>query len=485
MQAKRRRIIFVKLTVLACAALLAVFCFLSFSAKFERISASSSGPVASHTNAPNEGNCTACHTGSAANSGAGNISISGVPNSFVPNQQIPVTVTVNQSDAVIYGFQLTALDAQGRKIGTYTLPAQSPAQLQLMNGFVNGAQRQYVEHTVDGVIPTVFGTKSWTFMWNAPAQRIGSVSFYAAGNATNSDGSTAGDYIYTTAKTAFLRNNVSNFDVDGKSDVAVFRPSESAWFSYNSTNGAVQSTRFGSAGDKPVAGDFDGDGKSDIAVWRPSDGAWYVQQSTGGLVGVKFGTNGDAPTVGDYDGDGKTDLVVWRPSDGIWYILRSGDNGYYGFRFGQTGDKPVQGDYDGDGKTDAAVFRPAEGSWYLNRSRDGVLGVRWGAATDKPVQADYDGDGKTDIAVYRPAEGSWYILYSAGGYTSFGSFRFGASEDKPVPADYDGGGKTDIAVYRPSEGIWYILPSSTSGYYGVRFGNSTDIPLPASGFIAE
>ncbi len=244
MQTKRPRVVFVKLTVVACAALLAVFGFLSFSARFGRTSASASGPVASHTNAPNEGNCTACHTSFPVNSGAGNISISGVPANYLPNQQIPVTVTVNQSDAVIYGFQLTALDSQGRKVGAYTLPTQSPAQMQLVNGFVNGSQRQYVEHTINGVIPTVFGTKSWTFTWNAPAQRVGAVNFYAAGNAANSDNSTSGDYIYTTAKTSFLRNTVSNFDTDGKSDVAVFRPATGEWFSLRSVDGSFQSVQF-------------------------------------------------------------------------------------------------------------------------------------------------------------------------------------------------------------------------------------------------
>ena len=479
MKIPARRLVFTKLTVIF-AAVLFVFGIMMFSNKFEKVSASASGPSASHTNAPGEDNCASCHSDFPVNSGTGSVSISALPANYLPNQQIPITVTTAQADATIYGFQFTAIDSQGRKVGTYTLPTQIPPKMQLMDGIVGGNMRQYVEHTVDGIIPTQFGSNSWTFTWTAPNRRVGKVSFYVAGNASNSDGQTSGDHIYTASKATLSGSAASNFDSDGKSDFSVFRPSTGVWYALNSTDGNFQALQFGINGDKIAPGDYDGDGKTDFAVWRPSTGVWYVQKSTGGFLITQFGSNGDIPAPGDYDGDGKSDVAVFRPSTGVWYIFRSSDGAYDIRQFGISTDKIAQGDYDADGKTDIAVFRPSTGVWYIWKSTDNnYIIFGFGLSEDKPVQADYDGDGKTDIAVFRPSTGVWYLQRSTAG---FAATQFGVSTDKPVPADFDGDGLADVAVYR--NGVWYAFRSSDFGVSIVSFGLATDVPVP-SGYLAE
>jgi len=65
---------------------------------------------------------------------------------------------------------------------------------------------------------------------------------------------------------------------------------------YNSSNGTVTGLVFGTNGDKPVAGDYDGDGRTDAAVFRPTDGVWYMMQTTAGFSAQRFGTSEDRPT---------------------------------------------------------------------------------------------------------------------------------------------------------------------------------------------
>ena len=109
-----------------------------------------------------------------------------------------------------------------------------------------------------------------------------------------------------------------------------------------SPGGTFRSVQFGLATDTPTPADYDGDGATDIAVFRPSNGVWYRLNNGAGnsYSEVQFGLAEDKPVPADYDGDGKSDIAVFRPSVGVWYLMRS-TAGFSAVSFGQNGDKAI------------------------------------------------------------------------------------------------------------------------------------------------
>lgn len=282
-----------------------------------------------------------------------------------------------------------------------------------------------------------------------------------------------------TAVNQPLKNRVSDFDGDRRTDLSVFSPSTGNWSIETSSNGGSLQRNFGLAGDILTPGDYDGDGVIENSIFRPSTGVWWFRRANGAFNAVQWGLNGDIPVPADYDADGKTDIAVWRPSNGTWYILQS-SLGIKIVNWGLSTDKPVTGDFEGDGKADIAVWRPSNGVWYVLQSSSSIpLYAAWGMAGDKPLSADFDGNGITDFAVYRPSTGTWYIFdptFSPG----FRAYNWGLPDDIPVPADYDGDQKADVTIFRPSTDQWYRINSSTGGFEIRIFGQPGDIPTPGS-----
>ena len=113
------------------------------------------------------------------------------------------------------------------------------------------------------------------------------------------------------------------------------------WTYKTSTGATAQTISWGTTGDIPVAGDYDGDGTTDAAIFRPSTNTWWVSKSSGGYTSTSLGSSGDIPVTGDYDGDGKNDLAVYRPSNGNWYINPSNGSSYT-FNWGIAISPPIR-----------------------------------------------------------------------------------------------------------------------------------------------
>lgn len=255
----------------------------------------------------------------------------------------------------------------------------------------------------------------------------------------------------------------SDFDGDGRADLAVYWPNGGQWTVRQSADATTMDESFGWNAVAPCAGDFDGDGFRDLAVYHPATGSWYIRQSRDGALfeggAIPFGWSAAYPVAGDYDGDGRTDLAVYWPAGGTWYVrLSSGGTLTQGWGWADA--IPVPEDYDGDGKTDIAVYWPTGGRWFIRKSTGGQDVIDWGWSAALPQPADYDGDGKADIAVYHPATGSWYVRSATATMMWGAPISWGWSAAAPVADDYDGDGQADIAVYHQGAGRWYVRRSS-------------------------
>lgn len=160
--------------------------------------AESAGPQAYTTGATGDDSCDVCHNSFALNSGSAKFSIK-APATCMPGKSIRITVSFTQTVGNRCGFEMTAMDANGKRVGTFkkignTTQVIIPSD---RRGLLRQDTGKYIEHTSAGTTK-----KSWTVKWKVPAGAKNPITFYAAGIDANGNGNLNNDYVYTvTAST--------------------------------------------------------------------------------------------------------------------------------------------------------------------------------------------------------------------------------------------------------------------------------------------
>jgi hypothetical protein len=211
---------------------------------------------------------------------------------------------------------------------------------------------------------------------------------------------------------------VGDWNGDGRSEVGYWRPSDRRFRLDADGNdrwdepagGDRLTCPFGAATDLPVTGDWNGDGRAEVGVWRLSLGLFLLDlNGNGSWDGVaggdrtsRFGAAGDRPVAGDWNGDGRDEVGVWRPATGQFLLDVNGNGRWDGSAggdtvtgwFGFSGDRPAIGDWTGDGPEEVGFWRPDDGRFRLDANAndrwDGPSGgdrvtAAFGEATDIPV----------------------------------------------------------------------------------------------------
>ena len=152
----------------------------------------SSGQGGAFSGSPGDSNntCSNCHNGGAQ---GGTVTLTNVPTTYQANAMYNLQLDIAGGSSVRRGFNITAEDANGVKVGSWTAGAGQ----QLRNDS-NG-----LTHTTAGNSNT-----SWTLQWQAPATDVGGITFYYA--TVQGDGSgSSGDQV--VAGNSAVSLGVDNF----------------------------------------------------------------------------------------------------------------------------------------------------------------------------------------------------------------------------------------------------------------------------------
>lgn len=163
----------------------------------------STGPPAMKTGAPGEGTCRECHSNRGPGGGKVEVSLP-AGSSYSPGTKQRLTITITDSGARWFGFQLSARIARDNtQAGTLAVTAgESGMRVICANdtprpagGCPSTASVEYIEHS------PARQTNIFRVDWTPPSADRGPVNIYIAANGANGNGDNTGDNIYTATVT--------------------------------------------------------------------------------------------------------------------------------------------------------------------------------------------------------------------------------------------------------------------------------------------
>jgi hypothetical protein len=255
---------------------------------------------------------------------------------------------------------------------------------------------------------------------------------------------------------------VSDFDGDGKQDVAVSRRFTSDIAIYrgrgDGTLEFLSSTPLTIAPWAFASADLDGDGAVDMVVTDPSIDRLVVVRNMGGGVlspqpSMATGHFPNSLVVADFNGDGRPDIVTINNSPNLSMFLQNSDGS-----FGPEMRLPMPfysevatpGDFNGDGILDLAVggnliSASFNDFWILDGVGDGTFRPARSVAEGFPSSlstADFNQDGRDDLA-FGLGSGVRILLQRGDGlFVSAGDYLQGRLL---TTADFNGDGMPDLA----------------------------------------
>jgi len=194
------------------------------------LSNASSAPPEGKTGSPLDGqSCTACHLGTAPSTGLDMISTDIPSDGYTPGTTYNITVTVSDASSSKFGFQLSPQNSTTKGLGTLI---SSGTGTTITAG-------KYISHAA-GKTAGSNNAKSWSFEWQAPMAGTGDVTFYAAGNASNSSDNTLGDKIFIDSEAVNEKGGTTGIASFEREKVSVYpNPTSSTLFFTTSVKSAV------------------------------------------------------------------------------------------------------------------------------------------------------------------------------------------------------------------------------------------------------